>query len=1569
MSYLRPSNAGLYTIPALNVSELYIQGVPFQTFIDNIVFEDNLDDQEVAEIQAFLARLDITDLSGNLVITDANKNSVLLTAIQNLQTKTSFLDTTALTQSWVITNDNRNALLKTSIDNLQTKTNLLDTTALTQAWVITDNNRNASLKTSLDSQAGDISALQTKTQYITSSSNTITINTDTINIGQFNALVPSTQTNLRGDIYTNQAYFKSLNTSSIYGWTDFITLINSTNLPAYVASAVISSILDFMPSDVLRMNGSISKSGDVQTTNDVRVQEFKMFNTSVIGVDILSKFLAFMLKGNATITTGLGDIALQTFSGHAFMRNNNISTTAIDWAVTEQRDKCNIVSIQNNDILIHLGAASAGGDIEVINSCGGDIVFKNGTNGLKSGTTSVMKIKYNNNFLDQIEMGLIDPALNWATNNSKLFVSQLFNQTNGITVGSPDVFPGTNHKFSHYNSTNANTGALILQDGYAGTTNKALYTTESGQKLFYSGTQIYPPLPQNVGGVGITYLIQNPTTANAPQTITMSETYVSQPSRSITLSSYNNNTNYLLATVRGTIPVAGNPVISGVMQHEQWATYTANQTGQIWDVVNFRATSSQNVVYDHPTEGNTTYNNVLRYIYPKTNTTEINTSSPVYTAFIPVCNNSATLTLHSITITRVALSGTGTNNVRLELVNAAGTTIHTFTDVAYTNGIAQTITFGGSLTTINISNTTAVRFKFTNLATNPTIIQTAITGAQGVNGLMYIIHGSASQVYSTLLHDGVNNKTTLTNNSTANYILTLPIATMDITQLYEPNIELETRFIQPSGTTTNHSVALLFNDGFLSHLDSTFSTTTTVPTIQQVLTSGNNAGNLNITSLGTIEPSAITGWNVKEISAGTNISRTISSGTYTIANTAPVQNAQAGTNIGVSIASNTATISNTAPVQDAQAGSGISISKSNGVATISNTAVVQDTQAGSGISISKANNVATISNSGVTEIIAGNGLTVSTGTGVVTISQSIFQSLGSINDQQILDVSLFQNRQKYYGVRWKEATGLSQLSYNDCYISITGQVVVICNTLTNGSATTLTVSNDYGKTFNTALMTSPSYVWNGICGSATGHIMYALSSNPKKIAKSTNFGYDFTAMADPFNLDWTNSVPSFISCSSDGTFVMISDQRSGSNGKVYTTGDGGTNWNSYNITSNPAMAGDSCMSSNGLIRYIIMIEVSGHLTQAGIYRTNNYGNAWEKRQSKANTADNNFRRIDCDATGRVVVASRDVGTLTSIISRDYGQTWVSIGVNLLSCCITPNSSIVFGGGVSGKIWISTDSGWNFKELDNAVGSNQHLEMACNGDGTMVVATSASTTVRPYFYLENTSFKDLASQHYFSYTSNLLKAQNQTHHAFPIDFDLQNYEYFLTFDFEKIYYNKYIYIGFNGSDLTAHNYNSLYYHTVVSSVAETLKTAEYSTAAGNVFQASDSGKLPIMFSPTDGSFFYCSTSIIYRFYAPSSKILIIERMNPSSHYRTFNNAATPAEGKGVAGTLADNVGADFRTIRARIEIQSAKVYLPDNDTSRWAPTSFAIYYDQNTNVNQASVKISNIERKAKNLTIN
>ena len=1518
-------------------NRLFINNVRFRDYVADLVQNIQLEQAEIEEIQAFLARLDISGLSGNLVLTDAN----------------------------------RNAVLKTAIDGILTKLLYLDTTALSQSWVITDANRNATLLTTITSQGGDISALQTKTQYITSSANTITINTDTINIGQYNALVPSTATNLRGDIYTNQAYFKSLNTSSIFGWNDFITLINASNLPSYVASSAITVATSFMPSDVLRMAGTVSKSGDIQTTNDIKVDEFKLFNTSVLGVDILSKFLVFLAKGNCSLTTILGQIAMQTFSGHIFMRNNNISATTIDWAVTEQRDKCNIVSIQNNDILIHLGGASQGSDIEIVNSCGGDIIFKNGTNGLKSGTTSVMKIKYNNNFLDQIEMGLIDPNLNWATNNSKLFVVQLYNQTHGVTVGSPDVFPGTNHKFSHYNSTHANTGALILQDGYSGTTNKAIYTTENGQKLFYSGQQVYPPLQQNVGGTGLTYLIRNPSSTTAPQTLVMSEVYLAQVSQSITLSSYTVNTTYLMATAIGGIPRDGNPVLSGVMQHDQFLTYTANSgTGQIYDKVYFRATSTQNGTYDHPTRGTVIYNNVLRFNYPKTNNSDVNNTAIAYTQFIPVCNNSATLTLHTVTIPWVSYSATGNNFARLEIINASGGLIHQFTDVAYANATVQTLDFtNGSLQTFTITNTTAFRFKLTNLGTtNPLLIQASNSGAQGNNGLMYVIRGSPDQIYTTLLFDGTNSKTNLVNNTTDDYILTLPITTMDITQLYEPNLQIETYFIQPSGTTSNHSVVFLYNDGYLSHVDSTFSATQSTPNIQQVLTAGNNAGNLDILSLGTIAPSAITGWNVKEITAGTGISRTITSGSYQITNTAVVQDAQGGTGISVSKAGGVATISNNAPVQDTNAGTGISISKSGGVATITNSAVVRDTNAGAGISIVKSSGNATISNTGVLEVLGGNGIVVETINGTATVSQSIFTALGSLNDPAITETTLRPNKlPQYYGQRWKEQTQIPQATYYDCFVSKDGQTIAVVGSTAIAGGLTIKVSHDYGLTFDNALNTSPAYVYNAICGSSTGYIMYAISTNPKKIVKSNDFGYSFTAMADPLNLDFANSSPSGISCSSDGKFVMISDARANGFGKVYTSGDYGANWNTYNIVGGTAYSNISCMSSNGQVRYIIL-QTNNNLSLAGVYRTNNYGNLWEKRLSKVNSNDTEYGDICCDATGRIVVVSRVFGSnqLYTMVSQDYGSTWFSTGIaDIWSVTISPNSSIIWAGGHNGKIYYSNDQGWNFRLLDNLVGSTPHSNIATNGDGTIVFTTFyGNDTTRPFAFGYH-PIEDIAQQHYFSFTQNLLQpVGNTTFYNLPNDMDLQNFEYIFTIDIDKVWFNKYIYLGLNGSQNLAHQYNATYYSSSSTNSPQTLSNTQWNTltsGANQIYQASDSGQFPIWYSPNAGTFYFASSSIVFRMYSPKKDHIILEKQG-HTHYRTFNISGN--DGKGTANSLANGIGIDYTTIRGQIDITTAKIYLETN--SKWAPSSIQFFYTSDTNVaGNATVKISDITRKAKN----
>jgi hypothetical protein len=287
------SNLGWTEFDILNANQLYVSGQPFTTYIANLIANDNLEQAEIDEIKAFLARLNLQVTAPNtLTITNENRNAVLKTAIDLINSRLQYYNGTALSEEWIVNNGNKNAVLLAAIQALQSKTNLLDSSSLSQSWVINDSNKNATLLNLINQQVTDIglinsnlSTLNSKTQYISSAANSITLNTDVINIGQFNALVPSTQTNLRGDIYTNQAYFKSLNTSSIFGWNDFITLINASNLPSYVSSAAISIASSFMPSDVLRMNGSVTKDGDIQTTNDIKCNEFKLFNTSVIGFE------------------------------------------------------------------------------------------------------------------------------------------------------------------------------------------------------------------------------------------------------------------------------------------------------------------------------------------------------------------------------------------------------------------------------------------------------------------------------------------------------------------------------------------------------------------------------------------------------------------------------------------------------------------------------------------------------------------------------------------------------------------------------------------------------------------------------------------------------------------------------------------------------------------------------------------------------------------------------------------------------------------------------------------------------------------------------------------------------------------------------------------------------------------------------------------------------------------------------------------------------------------------------------------------------------------------------------
>lgn len=136
---IRPDNAGIYDIPGLNVSSvLYIKGKKFDDYINELVFEDQLEQSEIDEIKLLLQYLNTSGLSSEWIVDNNNKNQDLKTLITALQTKLANIDTTTLTESSVLNNENRNSVLKTrldtaetDIDNVETKTRFIVDASIT----------------------------------------------------------------------------------------------------------------------------------------------------------------------------------------------------------------------------------------------------------------------------------------------------------------------------------------------------------------------------------------------------------------------------------------------------------------------------------------------------------------------------------------------------------------------------------------------------------------------------------------------------------------------------------------------------------------------------------------------------------------------------------------------------------------------------------------------------------------------------------------------------------------------------------------------------------------------------------------------------------------------------------------------------------------------------------------------------------------------------------------------------------------------------------------------------------------------------------------------------------------------------------------------------------------------------------------------------------------------------------------------------------------------------------------------------------------------------------------------
>jgi hypothetical protein len=130
--------------------------------------------------------------------------------------------------------------------------------------------------------------------------------------------------------------------------------------------------------------------------------------------------------------------------------------------------------------------------------------------------------------------------------------------------------------------------------------------------------------------------------------------------------------------------------------------------------------------------------------------------------------------------------------------------------------------------------------------------------------------------------------------------------------------------------------------------------------------------------------------SVSDTTGASGIDLTYSAGVLsgTLANSAVTVTAGSGLSGGGSVSlGGSVTLSN-AGVTSITAGTGISRDVSTGGVTITNTGVTSNV-AGTGISVSGATGAVTITNSGVTSITAGSGISVNTSTGGVTITNTI----------------------------------------------------------------------------------------------------------------------------------------------------------------------------------------------------------------------------------------------------------------------------------------------------------------------------------------------------------------------------------------------------------------------------------------------------------------------------------------------------------------------------------------------------------------------------------------------------
>lgn len=1273
---LKPSNAGLYQINALNVNSLFINGVPFQTFVDNLVVGDQFEQGEIDEIRQIIQYLNTNGLTTEWVVSNTNINAELKTALDTLigrvdgnDSSIGALNTKTQYQTSVQGNDGAStaSTFQVSINDrvkrqmsLSTGTNSISSINNSSTQGSTGNyNQNRILLQAANGQVWSYAHLNTieaidkieiGSAFGVGAETAVNIGArnNRINIGSIDSpevgattteitigkrtVSKNTNTTLQGNFYTPDARWESLTKSSALTWTQLLSLISTSGLPLWVASfALTSSIPNFSYSDLWSMKaveeaGGLIKNGEVETTKGAKLKTLTVFDTEV-GVDIVPKEGTFFAKGHISKTTLLGDIKMQTFNGEICLKNNNISPSNINWALTEAGDNVNSLKISNNDVELIAGAGADGSQLRISNTTGGPIKLRVGTGKLQSNAHDALNV-INSQATSQVQIGNANTTANRYDATTKLIVDQT-QLADGIKVCKDG---GSVTRINHDSITTPSiTVTTITPTNITGWEVKSL-TAGTGISLSSnSGVYTINSSGGGGGGGGTTFILLNTSSVtNTSPTNTMTTTYSSTAQTTITRNAYTANVNYAMGEFKsGYILGSANLILQGTYTADIYGLMAANEPSYVYSKLYHiaeRVTPSTQFLVDKS------------LIYTSgSNTTNY---QELYTKPLVVPANETSITLYQVVIPQLRTisspTGSETPTLILKLMSLNSSNVETlqYTFPTQTASIGdqtadRTFNVTGGSTTIDMFNLVSFYFflEIIDNSQSSSFMRQALM--RGNRDIVYKLVATTK----TLIYNGTSNKTILTNNTFAPvlYQLNFPFAfnSYDISDYTDySKIQFEPFFIQPSGSTNNHSFVLSFQDGALSHLHTSISSSG-ASTLSQVLSAGNtantsiNMNSNNITNVGTIAPTAITGWNVKSINPGT----------------------------------------------------GISVANMSGAVTISATTSPNDSDPGYLISAAAA-----------------------------------------------LPTKPFWYNTQYSWLYNATNVNTADTYYDSC-VSNTGQYQLLV------AVDRIRYSVDWGVTFGNTNFTTFSL--RGCCITGSGN-RYYLNGQYRV--------FYFDAIYSTFGTggNYLTSFPTLsggatytrIACSQDGKHILVGV--AGGTATIFKSNDYGATTLQVDTQGVAGISiNDVAMSADGKYQFAMFSYYGTGPVQGRVMYSTNYGVTWNSPTMPENGTSIVLNGITCSATGQYVIALRQ--SVGMFISSDYGKNYIyssnSETINPTGgCCMSANGQFQLVNGVD-RIYYSEDYGRTFltnsTSLLGSPSSPDLYTIACSSTGGYAVAAGAS----------------------------------------------------------------------------------------------------------------------------------------------------------------------------------------------------------------------------------------------------